>query len=1005
MSFTKTQVSELYVTLMGRASEAKGNQWWQDNFDDQTVAAAAMLNSDAVKAYFGDSIDSDADFIATIYKNTLNKSADGSDGTIADPAGIAYWSARLDGSSTEPQLNRAEMIVKFIEVARSSDTVSGTQFSNRVSVSDYAAENLTDAPEGYKEALSFHNSGDEGLVVTDTATSVDDSDALIDGLAGGNEFVLTTEVDTLILTNANDTIVGESSTIGADDTIIDVSVTDNDTFNIALTSDMAAATISNVENVNVTLNTLGGTKIDATNISGANITVGSTQFGFSGEAEIDKLAKNDATAGQNITKLTVKGITNGTIDTGSASDIVAEVSAATDSISLKTNGDVALDAITNDYTNLNVEATADSVLDISDSTQTFTGKATITGDKDLTLKTAVAKITTKEVINDGTGELTIELTDDVAADLKKVDSAKIIADEAFTNKIDFKGDIPLDVTLKKTANTIELDSDVTATGGGSNGSEVTVHLEAKSTTDTLKFTDITKATVDAQLGGIIAKIDGNSKADVTILAGDDLSVTAIETIGKAISIDGASTGDIELKDVKAQAVLANELTQDFTVVQAAGEQQISILGGKAKNNIETTATTGVVSIQTQDGDDIIKVANTTGKVTVKSAGGDDEVDASALEGKATIELGDGDNKLAIKTAAATADATVTAGTGVDTMTVAAGSDGKLNADLGAGNDIADLSAGVAATADITLTMGAGDDVIKAKGAGAETITFDGGAGADKVEVVNGSDFSGATITFTDIENVKIDTKATFDGDQLSGQTFKLSGTGDDDQLIVKVDSIANSDKTTDLSTITFDNTMPTGVEYVDIDVSSGAGNDTIIGASGVVNHIKLGSSDGKDTIKLTADSMGIKMVETDAAADGIKTADVTAWTPDKADFNIAVIEGFETADDSIVLGNAANASNYRDVQIQVERDDSAAGKDLEAVLSAAIDEANDEMTAHTAVEYVYVYNTGKAADNSAPGADSFLLWDTDGDHDVDAAILLVGINAQDEFDHTDIVAG
>ena len=185
MALKKTQVSELYVTLMGRASEAKGNQYWQNAYNDQTKAAEAMLGSQAVKDYFGSSINSNADFIANIYKNTLNKSADGSDGTIKDPAGITYWTSRLEGThATASKLSRAEMIVEFIKVANASNTESGTQFSNRVSVSDYAAENLKDAPEGYKELLSFHNNGDKGLVVTDKATSVVDADDIIDDLSG-----------------------------------------------------------------------------------------------------------------------------------------------------------------------------------------------------------------------------------------------------------------------------------------------------------------------------------------------------------------------------------------------------------------------------------------------------------------------------------------------------------------------------------------------------------------------------------------------------------------------------------------------------------------------------------------------------------------------------------------------------------------------------------------------------------------------------------------------------
>jgi hypothetical protein len=51
-ALTKTEVSELYVTLMGRVSEGKGSNYWQSNYSDQTEAAKAMLGSDAVAKYF-----------------------------------------------------------------------------------------------------------------------------------------------------------------------------------------------------------------------------------------------------------------------------------------------------------------------------------------------------------------------------------------------------------------------------------------------------------------------------------------------------------------------------------------------------------------------------------------------------------------------------------------------------------------------------------------------------------------------------------------------------------------------------------------------------------------------------------------------------------------------------------------------------------------------------------------------------------------------------------------
>ena len=1046
MTISEQQITSLFIAYFNRAPAKNGYDGWVKDLDDgvktyEEVSAGFIAAPEFKDTYGEVDVANDASlttFVTAVYKNVLGR--DGSEEGIAHQVAaikagglyngdLAKFMAGFTASAIKPFDPTDPKWDNLTDEQKAAADTASDKINNKMLAADYFADTLAEktfingaetpeaaakAKEAALKILSAIDGTPESLAqakaliddaAKDPATAIG---TILDAdLDGGSKFVLKPSVDTLILTDANDTITGESSTIGADDTIIDTSIKDNDVMNIALTGDMTAATITNVENINVTLNTLGGTKVDASNISGANITVGSTQFGFSGQAEIDNLGKNDATAGENISELTVTGITKGTIDTGSATTINATVKEATDSIALKVHGDVALKATTN-YKNLSIDADKDAVVNIAaDAGDITDGKGDITGEGNVTLKTDVASITGEEITNSGTGELTVELTDSADVDLKKVATDKVITDDTFANKITY-GNGALDITAKKASNDMKVEATAQDTSGGSIPNSVTIHLEAKAVAAADKYntTNVTDLTIDAQKGGTIDKInDTNKDANVTLIAGDDLTVTDLDAQDHAVIIDAASKGDIELTAVQASIINATLFTQDLKVTQS-DDENIAVVGAKGKNTIETIATDKTVSIVTQDADDIVTIANTTGQATVKVAGGKDTVNALALEGKATIELGEGDNTLNIKGGADTADATVTAGAGVDTMTVSAGSDGKISADLGAGNDIADLTAGVAATANITLTMGAGDDVVKAKGAGAETITFDGGAGTDSIEVVADSDFSDATITFTDIENLKIDTKATFDGDQLSGQTFKISATGDDDQLIVEVDSIANSDKTTDLSTITFDNTMPTGVEYVQIDATAGLGNDTIKGASGVVNHIMLGAANGKDTIQLSADSMGLKMVETDAVTNGIKTADLQAWTPaTKADYNLAVVENFETADDSIVLGGAASASNYRDHQIQVERDDNAAGKDLKAVFDAAIAAANDEMDAHADVEYVYVYNTGKAADNTKPGADSFLLWDTDGDHDVDAAILLVGINAQDAFDHTDIVAG
>ncbi len=185
-ALTKTEVSELYVTLMGRVSEGKGSNYWQSNYANQIEASKAMLGSASVAEYFGVSSMEDMsneDFIETIYKNTLNKTKDGSDNTIEDANGIAYWNGRLTGE-TGAKMNRAEMIVQFITMAQESTTISGQQFSNRVEVSNYMADSVETNPENYKELTSF--SGNLSMV-TDNPDSVGLAKEAINTIATDNK--------------------------------------------------------------------------------------------------------------------------------------------------------------------------------------------------------------------------------------------------------------------------------------------------------------------------------------------------------------------------------------------------------------------------------------------------------------------------------------------------------------------------------------------------------------------------------------------------------------------------------------------------------------------------------------------------------------------------------------------------------------------------------------------------------------------------------------------------
>ena len=63
MALTRTQISQLYVALLGRASEGNGNTFWMTNQLDMTATANCMLGVETVKTYFGSALTDNQAFI------------------------------------------------------------------------------------------------------------------------------------------------------------------------------------------------------------------------------------------------------------------------------------------------------------------------------------------------------------------------------------------------------------------------------------------------------------------------------------------------------------------------------------------------------------------------------------------------------------------------------------------------------------------------------------------------------------------------------------------------------------------------------------------------------------------------------------------------------------------------------------------------------------------------------------------------------------------------------
>ncbi|MDY0223119.1 MAG: DUF4214 domain-containing protein [Desulfobacterium sp.] len=137
---TQTQVSQLYVSIFGRASEGQGNAYWRNQIT-MVRAADAMLATKTAKNYFGNRLKKNRMFIEFIYKNTLGKTR------AQDPKGLKYWTRQL-----AEKKSKGEVVVSLINALVSPDHRGSTaqdQFLNKVAISNYVADKIEVCPDGY----------------------------------------------------------------------------------------------------------------------------------------------------------------------------------------------------------------------------------------------------------------------------------------------------------------------------------------------------------------------------------------------------------------------------------------------------------------------------------------------------------------------------------------------------------------------------------------------------------------------------------------------------------------------------------------------------------------------------------------------------------------------------------------------------------------------------------------------------------------------------------------
>lgn len=739
----------------------------------------------------------------------------------------------------------------------------------------------------------------EGLTVTPVPAA---EQVTPDARDIGKTFTLTTAVDTFVGTEKNDILTGTTATLQAADTIIDQSTIDNDVLNLTLTSELGTANkakIANIENINVSWDALGTAIVDASNITGATITINSSKLGFAGNATVTDAASNKIVAGSAVTaslnvttgkdvvveagpaktvsvtatnsanvnaatatSVTVAGFKTATVDASSATTLSLTDNAAVSTAADRWDATVKIGknvTVTNGVEELTLNAT-DGVTATVDA---IGEKLTVGGTGAVTLKSAA--LTGETVVNNVVGSLTVESTATGAQDVSKIAASEIV----------FSGAVGALVTAATGANLrakIDLGTASFTTAAALAATKVVAG-------DNLKLTVTKNQTAttftNVETVNLVAAAEQAASPTVT-----DLTFADLDAGTNTVKLSG--TNDVAVTLGTAKVFDASALVGGLVYTQKAAHAS-AVTGGSADNTVIFKATAENVEYVGQAGKDAVTFATTTGE--------------------AVASLGDGVNTVTAN-ALTTGVVTVLGGAGVDTISATGITTGKLNATLGAGKDVVTLGTALT-TGVINLSLGADDDSVTINAAAATgTITVDFGEGSgDTLNVAGTTNLSAATVTLTGLETIKLAaTGATFAANDLSGQSYAIKatgaiGVGAFTDVIKAVGTVA-AGETIDLSGLVLDGTLAAGVGGAEI--VGNAGNDIIKGTAG--NDIISGNN-GNDTITggAGADNMtGGTGVDTYII--GNTDSGITVATAD-------TITNFTVGTDKLSLGVAATSTN------------------------------------------------------------------------------------------------
>jgi len=1016
MALTKTQVSQLYVSLFGRASEGAGNTYWQtqnaanaDTNINRTNTATEMLNLAVVKTYFGVTDYATTANVQTvveaIYLNTLGKTY------AQDTVGVDYWVAAVAGGTSMGSMVNSLIIAINAPANRvaAADIAASNTFNNKVSVSDYTADNLSALTTTTIFAAYLTGVTDAAsTVVTAKAAALADVPAVANP---GSAFALTTSSDTLVGTAADDTftsgiILGVDS-FGVGDTVNGGA--GNDTLNalfVAAGAVPSLATVTNVETATLrsatdanVFNTTAWTGLTALNVTGfQNQTITAagttavviTETGLATSDSVSVNGGSSVTVNSTATGATANGATGGSIGVGATTAATGAVTITDAHLSaLVTNSDAATAGAISvtGGTTINVTSTIDgsaaakaTVLANALAVDHVRSAISITGDSSTTAATVTQSAFVAEVSNAGLGRIGID-----------------------------GGSVA--VTDKNAAST-------TAAG----------------TITTVSLTNVGGATVNSgalttlNLTGTLVTVNAGTSGALTTAANSTLALNLVGAVSTgAVTIDADFT-TVNIAGNTTASTLADFVQAAVTTLVVSGDAKVTLTDYDPATITDITVTnTGGLVLGTSTlavgtnyaggaGADSVKLGAVTKAVTM-GAGNDTVTSAGIVGTGGSVNAGGGtgDKVIMSSAEAVAADGTSafnTAYTNFEVLEVSGAFAADAVLDIDGLNDVSTVivagGTGHASNSQITNIDSGSTVVFKADIAGM-TVAVDG-AVSSSTDVLNITLKKSGVLTHTVLTAAGVETINISTADAVAigsaaakhvistfvvagATTVNVSGNNGltltssaGSVLVTTFDAsgvVANDTAASTFVAATTDTAANLAVTYVsvnatanaDVTITGGAGNDTLTGSAAAVNNDTIDGGAGADII---TGGTGADTITGGNGGDTIKGGlgvDTITLTETTAASDFVVIEGGLTAD--VITGFNLGSTTSDEIQIALAATE-VSGAMVGGVTAnwTVLKTGGDTSTAQATIQEVADQNGGAAVAVAAASPVYVLLTET-----------------------------